>query len=278
MRAPGGPYKVRALVGGLVILGVTWGWLTAWRPAAPREVPPLLVPFTGPAPLVEVKGVPELLEEAAAAAGAKCVAGEVEAWARIGVPGQDAEEVAAAAARAARALGLRGELPWRREEGPGFRSCSWEGELEDGGILYLAVQGLGEQEDGDTYLLFVWQGAPDGAGMAAALKEWERRSAGAFAEFGARAHLAYAMTGEIPGRLLPEEGRRRAEAVLQALQADGREGLEDEESLSLTAYSPLLPAVGEGREGGANLQVALRYHGGTGMTYLHIGSPRLGGE
>ncbi|MBE3580199.1 MAG: YwmB family TATA-box binding protein [Thermoanaerobacteraceae bacterium] len=275
MRAPGGPLKLKALVGGLAILSVTCGWLTGWRPWAYENTRPTSVP----SPAEGRSEVPDLLEGALEAAEAQSLGGGLESWGRIAGAWEDWEQVSRAAAQAARALGLTEDLSSRREEGPVFRSCAWEGAVGADAVLYLAVQSLGETGDGgETYLLLQWKGGPGEDGMAATLKEWERQAVRAFAEFGVDPHLAYTATGQIPGRLSPEERRRRAAAVLQALQASPVEGVEDEEVLSLSAYSPLLLEQREAREGRVNLQVALRYHHGTGTTYLHIGSPRLGGE
>ncbi|MGI9952093.1 YwmB family TATA-box binding protein [Moorellaceae bacterium AZ2] len=275
MHAPGAPVKFKALVGGLVILSVTCGWFIGWKPLADENSRPT----STPPPAEGRPEVAEILEGALEAAEARGLSAGLESWGRIEPALGDLEQVSRAAARAARALGLTENLSWKKEEGPVFRSCAWEGAAGPDAVLYLAVQSLGETGDGgETYLLLQWKGCPGEGTVASTLKQWVQQAYRAFGEFQAGPRLTYTVTGQIPGRLSPEERRRRAAAVLQALQASPAEGIEDEEMLSLSAYSPLLPQYLEVSGRRVNLQVALRYHLSSGTTYLHIGSPLLGGE
>ncbi|OIQ12224.1 YwmB family TATA-box binding protein [Neomoorella thermoacetica] len=220
---------------------------------------------------------PRLLFAAFNASGARLESMHLEAWGRLNTSFSDAETVAGLARQAAGSLGLEPEAGLHRQDTEKFHGASWEGELQPGVKLYLSVQSLaGAGDDGETYLLIELDGEPrHGEGETVA---WQEKVRAAFRPWQVDPHLTYGLTGVIPGKLTRAEREQRAGAVLAALEAKKVEGVEDEELLSISAYSARLPrslAVA-GRE--VNVNVALRFHATDGNTYLHLGSPLLGGE
>ncbi|MGB9662497.1 MAG: YwmB family TATA-box binding protein [Moorellaceae bacterium] len=260
--------KARFLVASLVI-GLLILTLKALLPGVQDRLPQ------------EEKGsrVPELLSQALEAAGARSESVRLESWGRVKKAFLPPEQVGEIAREVARTLGLDPGLPWQKEQSFNFQSYFWEGEVEPGTFVYLAVQSLrGPGEEGETYILTHWESRASEEEIITRLSRWEGLAAGVFHRYRTEPCLTYSLTAQIPGYLSREERRRRAEAVLAALEADQVEGLEDAEMVSLSAYTPLLPQYVEvtGRE--VNLNVALRYHSTDDITYLHIGSPLLGGE
>ncbi|MDN5325474.1 MAG: hypothetical protein PWP41_169 [Moorella sp. (in: firmicutes)] len=220
---------------------------------------------------------PRLLFAALNASGARLESMHLEAWGRLNTSFSDAETVAGLARQAAASLGLDPEAGFHRQDTEKFHGASWEGELQPGVMLFLSVQSLaGAGDDGETYLLIDLEGEPrHGEGEMVA---WREKVRVAFRPWQVDPHLTYGLIGVIPGKLTRAEREQRAGAVLSALEAKKVEGVEEDEFLSITAYSPRLPRSLNvaGRE--INVNVALRFHATDGNTYLHLGSPLLGGE
>ncbi|SMC00083.1 TATA-box binding [Thermanaeromonas toyohensis ToBE] len=228
---------------------------------------------------VTAKEVPELLARALEVAGAQGDSVRLEAWGILSPTFLDLEELLKKARETAQDLGLKGDLPWKKENQPGFRSVSWEGKIEPGTLLYLAVQSLKDLSGkGETYLLLSWEGNIGGKGVAAQIQEWQERATRVFGHSRTEPRYTYMLTGRIPGYLSLEERKEKVQSVLSILKASKIEGLEEEELLSITAYSPLLPQKVEVAGQKANLNVALRFHASDGTTYLYLGSPLLAGE
>lgn len=220
---------------------------------------------------------PHLLFAALSAGGARPESLHLEAWGRLNTSFSDAETVANLARQAASNLGPDPGAGLRRQDTEKFHGASWEGELQPGVKIFLSVQSLaGAGNDGETYLLIDLEGEPRyGEGEMAA---WREKVREAFRAWRVDPHLVYSLVGLIPGKLTRAEREQRAGAVLAALEAKKVEGVEEDELLSISAYSERLPRslYVAGRE--VNVNVALRFHAAEGNTYLHLGSPLLGGE
>ncbi|QGP91757.1 TATA-box binding protein [Neomoorella glycerini] len=221
--------------------------------------------------------VPHLLFNALTAGGARLETMGLEAWGSLNSTFMDGEAIQDLAGRAATALGLEGITSFTRQDDAGFHALFWEGELQPGVVLYFSLQSLaGAGEGGETYLLINLEGQPkQGEGEMLA---WQEKVREAFRPWQVEPHLIYNLTGVIPGKLTPAEREQRARAVLAALAAEKVEGVEDEELLSISAYTPRLPRSLEVAGRPVNANVALRYHATDDNTYLHLGSPLLGGE
>ncbi|WP_258358833.1 YwmB family TATA-box binding protein [Moorella sulfitireducens (nom. illeg.)] len=228
-------------------------------------------------PVAGGEAVPRLLLAALDAGGANLDTIALEAWGSLISTYVDQESLYKMAGRAAAALGLTGMEGFTRQEEEGFRALYWEGEPEPGVALFFTLQSLaGAGEDGETYLLINIEGRPREGERE--MLAWQERVKEAFNTWQVKPHLTYTMVGVIPGRLSPEERERRAMAVLEALEAERVEGVEDADLLSISAYSPQLPRSLEVAGRPVNANVALRYHSVEGDTYIHLGSPLLGGE
>ncbi|KYH33609.1 YwmB family TATA-box binding protein [Neomoorella mulderi] len=221
--------------------------------------------------------VPHLLFNAFTASGARLETMGLEAWGSLNSTFMDGEAIHDLAGRVAAALGLEGTGGFTRQDDTSFHALYWEGELQPGVVLYFSLQSLaGAGEGGETYLLINLEGQPQqGEGEMLA---WQERVREAFQPWQVEPHLIYSLTGVIPGKLTPAEREQRARAVLAALAAEKVEGVEEEDLLSISAYSPRLPRSLEVAGRPVNANVALRYHATDGNTYLHLGSPLLGGE
>ncbi|MCG0278553.1 MAG: YwmB family TATA-box binding protein [Thermanaeromonas sp.] len=226
-----------------------------------------------------VTHVPPLLERALKSVGAQGESVRLEAWGVLSSTFVEIEELARKAGEAAEDLKLRSDFPWKEENQPGFRSVSWEGEVEPGVVLYLSVQSLKDLSGkGETYLLLSWEGSIGERGIAELLQQWQEQAVKVFQRSAAEPRFTYLVIGRIPGYLSLEERKQRVQTVLSAFEATKIEGLEEEELVSITAYSPLLPQKVEVAGQKANLNVALRFHSTDNTTYLYLGSPLLGGE
>jgi|GEM_PF-570578 len=226
-----------------------------------------------------VNDVPSLLAHALERAGAQGDSVRLEAWGVLNPAFVDIGELVKKAKEAAQDLKLKADLPWKEENQPGFRSVSWEGEVERGVVLFLSVQSLKDLSGrGETYLLLSWEGSIGEKGIAERVQEWQEQARKVFEGHQVEPRFTYMITGRIPGYLSLEERKKRAEAVLSAFKATKIEGLEEEELVSITAYSPLLPQKVEVAGRKANLNVALRFHTTDNTTYLYLGSPLLAGE
>lgn len=225
------------------------------------------------------KDVPHLLAHALEVTGAQGDSVRLEAWGILNSSFLDLEELVKKVKEAAQDLGLKGELPWKRENQPGFRAVSWEEEIEPGTLLYLAVQSLKDLTGkGETYLLLSWEGSIGEKGVAVRIQEWQEQALKVFEHSQVEPRFTYMITGRIPGYLSLEERKEKVKAVLFALKATKIEGIEEEELVSITAYSPLLPQKVEVAGQKANLNIALRFHTSDSTTYLYLGSPLLAGE
>ncbi|MGI9862792.1 YwmB family TATA-box binding protein [Moorella naiadis] len=222
---------------------------------------------------------PRLLFTALSASGARLESLHLEAWGRLNTSFSDAATISDLAQQALTGLGLDpgAGAGLTHQDTEKFHGTAWEGELQPGVKLFLSVQSLaGSGADGETYLLLDLTGAPqNGEGE---MVSWQGQVRAAFQAWQVEPHLTYGLIGVIPGKLSAAARQQRARAVLAALGARKVEGVEDDELLSISAYSDRLPrglAVA-GRE--VNVNVALRFHATDGNTYLHLGSPLLGGE
>ncbi|GEA14315.1 hypothetical protein E308F_05570 [Moorella sp. E308F] len=220
---------------------------------------------------------PHLLFNAFIAGGARLDTMALEAWGSLNSTFMDSEALGEMAGRTAAALGLEEITSFTRQDDAGFHALYWEGEMQPGVALFFSLQSLaGTGEGGETYLLINVEGRPrQGEGEMLA---WQEMVKAAFRSWQVEPHFIYTLTGVIPGKLSPAEREQRARAVLDALKAEKVEGVEDEELLSISAYSPWLPRSLEVAGRPVNANVALRYHATDGNTYMHLGSPLLGGE
>jgi hypothetical protein len=220
--------------------------------------------------------VPGLLLAAVAAGGGRLDSVNLEAWACLNSNFVTAEAVQQLARQVAGALGLDPDTGLTDYDEENFHAVFWDGEIETGLKLYFSLQSIRDNgEAGETYLLVNLEGNP--CGGAAQLLNWRHKVAAAFMPWQVQPHLTYSLRGVIPGILSSGERKQRAQAVLAVLQAQEVEGLEDTGLISLSAYSPHLPASLYVAGRPVNANVALRYHESEGNTYIHLGSPLLGG-
>lgn len=221
--------------------------------------------------------VPGLLLAAINASGARLETASLEAWACLKPSFVEGEAVQELARQVAAALGLDNSTGFSNLDDANFHAVFWDGEMEPGVGLYFSVQSLlGRGEVGETYLLVNLEGSLQNG--EAQLLRWREKVCAAFLPWQVQPHLTYSLIGVIPGWLTPGERKQRAQAVLAALQAEEVEGVEDTGFLSISAYSPCLPGSLSVAGRPVNANVALRYHDTDGNTYIHLGSPLLGGE
>ena len=285
-KAAGRKVTFTSLLVALLVLSLTGG-LLASRLFLPRVVRSPLAGATVSAgqagsssrPAAGDEVTPRLLFTALSASGARLESLHLEAWGRLNTSFSDAATISDLAQQALTGLGLDpgAGAGLTRQDTEKFHGTAWEGELQPGVKLFLSVQSLaGSGADGETYLLLDLTGAPqNGEGE---MVSWQGQVRAAFQAWQVEPHLTYGLIGVIPGKLAAATRQQRARAVLAALGARKVEGVEDDELLSISAYSDRLPrglAVA-GRE--VNVNVALRFHATDGNTYLHLGSPLLGGE
>jgi len=221
--------------------------------------------------------VPGLLLAAINASGARLDSAFLEAWACLKPSFVEGEAVQELARQVAAALGVDTTTGLINLDDENFHAVFWDGEMEPGVGLYFSVQSLlGTGEAGETYLLVNLEGSPQNG--EAQILSWREKIRTAFLPWQVQPHLTYSLIGVIPGQLTPGERKQRAHAVLAALQAEEVEGVEDTEFLSISAYSSRLPGSLSVAGRPVNANVALRYHDTDGNTYIHLGSPLLGGE
>jgi len=99
------------------------------------------------------------------------------------------------------------------------------------------------------------------------------QASGAITENGGQSRITTCLTGTFNGKLNEVEKHEIIEAIMKKLQITNMEIVDDEHTLSLVGYSPLLQSgiIICGKE--FNFNIAMRYNAEEGKTYIWMGSP-----
>lgn len=218
----------------------------------------------------------ETLESILKSAGATVTEGEVQFYAVLDNRYQKMDELESILLEVCERLGLQGG-DVDRGEGDGFRVLDVIGETKFGPEAHVVVQSNPGDEEANvapqTYLLIICrdQSLPE---MTAIINRLEEM----VTPYAPNGQLSFYLTGEIRDRKTREEMTQIAERALRSVRGNVVEGLDDEQMVSLTAYTPLLQRhMGDGSEK-FNLNIAVRYDDYHDTTMLWAGFPLIHGS
>lgn len=213
----------------------------------------------------------EALEEILEFAGARAARGEIRYYAGLENRFLSTEELEKILREVASCLGLE-ETVVSASEGETFRVLDTTGVTAQGSDVHIIVQS--NPQDGassaETYLLVVLCDTSLDSLKSAAngLKKSLNRVApgGLFSCY---------LTGEIPEKLSPLQMSKLAASALASV--DGRivEGMENDELVSYTAYSPRISDHVDLGDKRFNLNVAVRYDNHLKKTVFWVGFPLI---
>lgn len=214
---------------------------------------------------------PEALEAMLATTGAVIVEGEVQYFASLGQTFLAMDELEEMLFNVADRLALRGGTV-QRSEGETYRVLDVTGETSLGPQAHIVVQS--NPGDGSlsispqSYLLVVCRDT-----SVTRVKTVASRLDVLLQPLAPGGQLSYYLTGELAGRHTLKEMQKLAEDALAAVDGRVIEGLEDEEMISLTAYTPRLGSYLTADEDRFNLNLAVRYDSYLDKTVLWAGFP-----
>lgn len=201
----------------------------------------------------------------------------LEGWSSLNKKFCNVQTVRQIAQKTANEVGLKEIFDFSVIEEKNFHAVSWEGMVDPNTCLYFSVQSMAGTVYGDeTYLLIGLEG--NAKHNYKQMMYWHRQIRSVFKSWQAEPRISYCLIGTIKGKLSSTEKREEATKILAALEAERIEGVDEGDYLSISAYSSKIPDYLEVGEKKVNVNVALRYHSTDDKTYLHLGSPLLGGE
>lgn len=165
-------------------------------------------------------------------------------------------------------LGHFSLLPAIQKEKDGFLSLSNLIESE-GEVLQLVLQVIPVLPDlKETYLGISFRTNNEIAAQA-----MYGKISAALARLGSEHQVGVVWSGTLPGKLSPAKRTLLAHSLAEKVEARFVEGMEEEQTTSLTYYTNqgqgFLTVNGEK----LNINIALRFHADKGSTYIHVGSP-----
>ncbi|EEG77545.1 YwmB family TATA-box binding protein [Dethiobacter alkaliphilus] len=217
----------------------------------------------------------EALETIFNTAGASVVEGEVQFYAALESRYYTMDELESILLEVADLLGIEGG-PVDRGEGESFRVLDVYGETAFGPKAHVVLQSNpGDKEydiDPQTYLLIICrdESVSELATIISRLEE-------IVIPYAPSGQLSFYLTGEIPARQTKGEMESLAERALSAVRGSVVEGMEDEQMVSLTAYTPMLGRSMAIDDEKFNLNLALRYDDYNDTTILWAGFPLIHG-
>ena len=205
--------------------------------------------------------------------GAEIVAGEVQFYATLEEEYQTMAELEQIVLTVSDLLGLmEGDVHY--SEGETFRVVDVNGQTAFGPSAHIVVQSNPAGSDAgilpQTYLLVVCQDAAI-AHIAAIIERLDD----VLQSLAPNGQLSYYLTAELPGRKSNEEMEKMAKAALAAVRGKIVEGMQDEDFISYTAFTPLLTQHLDVDGERFNLNFAIRYDDYHDKTILWAGFPLI---
>lgn len=222
----------------------------------------------------EMEGV-QVLQALLGSVGAEIVAGEVQFYAILDDDYRTMAELEETMLEVGELLGLvGGEV--QRGQGETYRVLEVTGLTTFGPEVHVVVQSnpgtanLGSSPQ--TYLLIVSRDF-----RAEKIKTMATRLSQLILPLAPQGQISVYLTGQLPGKRTAEEMGQIARRSLRGLGATEVEGIEGEELISLTAYTPLLKEdiFTDGQR--FNLNLAVRYDDYHDKTVLWAGFPVIHG-
>ena len=222
----------------------------------------------------EMEGA-QVLQALLGSVGAEIVAGEVQFYAILDDEYRTMAELEETMLEVGELLGLTGGEV-QRGQGETYRVLEVTGLTTFGPEVHLVVQSnpgtanLGSSPQ--TYLLIVGRDS-----SAEKIKTMVTRLSQLILPLAPQGQISVYLTGQLPGKRTAEEMGQIARRALRTLGATEVEGIEGQELISLTAYTPLLKEdiFIDGQR--FNLNLAVRYDDYHDKTVLSAGFPVIHG-
>jgi len=193
----------------------------------------------------------------------------IEAWAQINKKGLPAGELQAIYQDIAKELSLSANPSY--EKYVDSISIYYGQILEEGVYLQLSLQSFqSEGLESGTFL---------GMQISCINLEKGRKYFDLFTKIfdslNAQNEIGVTIVGTFPGQLSQEERFRKSDLAFASVSAQVVEGIETEELVSLSGYTPLCTSYLDVADKKINLNAAIRYHAIDNKTYIHIGAPLI---
>ena len=223
-------------------------------------------------PLTEMEALEAILRNA----GATVMEGEVQFYAALDKRYQTMDELETILLEVADLLGIQGgdvDLG----EGDAFRIVDVQGKTEFGPEAHVVIQSNPGDEAANvgpqTYVLIICRDDSMGD-MATMISRLED----IITPYAPNGQLSFYLTGEIAAKKSQAEMEQLAGRALRAVRGNVVEGMQDEQMVSITAYTPILERyMGTGKEK-FNLNLAVRYDDYHDTTMLWAGFPLIHGS
>lgn len=221
-------------------------------------------------------GETEALKALLDTVNAEVVEGEVQFYATVDERYRTMDELEELLLQVSDLLGVtEGNL--QRGEGETYRVLDIAGQTAFGPQAHIVVQsnpaGSDDGVSAQTYLLIICRD-PDADHIATMINRLDEL----VMPLAPEGHISFYLTGELPGQHSLEEMDNMARRALKAVRAEVVEGMQDQDLVSLTAYTPLLDRhiTMDGER--FNLNVAIRYDDYFDKTVLWAGYPLIHGS
>lgn len=220
-------------------------------------------------------GETEALKALLETVNADIVAGEVQFYATLNERYMTMDELEGLLLEVADLLGLTDGV-LQRGQGESYRVYDIVGQTAFGPEAHIVVQsnpgGKDAGMNAQTYLLIICHD-PDPDNIETIVKRLDEL----ILPIAPQGQISFYLTGELPGQYSIEEMENLAHQALKAVRANVVEGMQDEELVSLTAYTPLLNRYITVEGERFNLNVAIRYDDYFENTVLWAGYPLIHG-
>ncbi|MCR3921043.1 MAG: YwmB family TATA-box binding protein [Firmicutes bacterium] len=222
-------------------------------------------------PRREVAGI-EALEMVVTTAGATVTEGEAQFFSILDNQYRELDELETVLLEVAALLGVKGNTI-EKGEGETFRVVDTVGKTAAGSLSHIVVQsnpGDGNGVPPQTYLLVVCNDISVAA-IATGIEQLNE----VLQPYAPAGQISYYVSGQVAGKKNSEEMEQMARTALTAVRGSIVEGMQDEELISYTAYTPLLERYMTIDGDRFNVNVAIRYDSFLEQTVVWAGFPLI---
>lgn len=212
----------------------------------------------------------EALEALLVSTGAAVVEGEVQYYAALEDSYLEMAELEEILLQVSDLLGLQGGMV-QYSEGDTYRVLDVVGKTTQGTDTHIVVQSNPGEENSfppQAYLLITCRDT-----SLANINNVADRLNVIIQPLAPGGRLSYYLSGELPGRLSPQEMSNMADKALASIRGQVIEGIRQDDLVSLTAYTPLLEQYLAADGDRFNLNLAIRYDSHQDKTVLWAGYP-----
>lgn len=214
----------------------------------------------------------EALAMVVESAGAAVTEGEVQYFAVLNNNFQELDELEEVLAEVVELVGIDSPRV-ERSEGETFRVVDTTGPTAFGSIAHAVVQSNPGDQNGvpaQTYLLVVCRDT-----STAALSAAVQQLTATLQPYAPEGQLSYYLSGQLAAKKNNREMEQMAKKALSAVRGTIVEGMQDEQLISYTAYTPLVERYKTIDGDRINVNVAVRYDDYLEKTVVWAGFPLI---